>query len=258
MPEFDVVRFHAALRTKRFGRHLIFERSVGSTLDVARHAAEHDAPEGTVALADEQTAGRGRLGRTWVSPPGVNLMPTLVLRPPREVLRWIPMIPPLAIVRAIEAAADVRAAIKWPNDVHIAGRKLGGVLIETEIEGDALRFVLVGCGINVNWDTRSAAELADIATSLLVVTGRAHDREALLARFLLEFERLYDAALGGDSPLAAWRERLATLGQPVRASWPGGEVEGIAEDTDDEGGLVVRTAAGELVTVQAGDVTLRA
>lgn len=101
MPEFDVVRFHRLLETERFGRNLIFEPSVGSTLDLARQAAEHDAPEGTVALADEQTAGRGRLGRSWVSPPGVNLMPTVVLRPPPEALRWVAMMPPLAVVRAV-------------------------------------------------------------------------------------------------------------------------------------------------------------
>ena len=254
---FDVARFHSLLRSRCFGRELMFEASVGSTMDVAREAAAGGAAEGLVVAADEQTAGRGRLGRTWVTPPALNLASTLLLRPPRSVLREIAMIAPLAVCDAMLEIAGVRGDIKWPNDVQIGGKKIAGILIETDLTDDATGYVLVGTGINVNFDPREHDEIRDIATSLKVETGREIDREALLASYLLHFERIYDGAKGGASPRGRWRERLITLGQQVHASWPGGVADGVAEDVDDGGALIVRTAAGERVVVEAGDVTLR-
>ena len=227
-------------------------------MDVAREAARHGASDGTVVAADEQTAGRGRMGRSWVNPPAVNLASTLVLRPPREVLRWIAMIAPLAVVRAVEDVTGLRPDIKWPNDVQIAGKKLSGILIEADLTEGQEPVVLVGTGVNVNFDPRAHEEIRDIATSLRAELGREVGREPLLAAFLLRFEELYDEAKSGDSPLAAWRARLVTLGQHVRASWPGGDVEGLAQDVDADGALLVETAQGEVVRVEAGDVTLRA
>jgi len=253
---FDVTRFRELLRTEAFGRNLIFEPSVASTMDVARDAAKHGAVEGTVAMADEQTSGRGRLGRSWVTPPALNLPPTIVLRPPRSVLREIAMIAPLAVVHAVAEISGLRADIKWPNDVLIGGKKLAGILIETDWNGDDA-VVLVGTGINVNFDPREHDEIRDVATSLKAETGRDADREALLAAYLRHFEQLHNAAKGGDSAHGRWRERLVTLGQRVRASWPGGSAEGIAEDADEDGALLVRTEGGELARVEAGDVTLR-
>lgn len=253
---FDLTRFNSLLRSERFGRNLIFEHTVGSTMDLARDAALYGALEGTLAVADEQTAGRGRLGRSWVSPPRVNLMSTLLLRPPPSVVRQVAMIAPLATAEAVEATAAVRCDIKWPNDVQVRGKKLAGILIETGGTNGAA-FVLVGTGINVNFDPRPHGEIREIATSLLSETGREHDREELLAAYLLAFERLYAGARGGASPRDRWRERLVTLGQPVTASWPGGSASGMAEDVDGDGSLLVRTENGALVRVEAGDVTLR-
>ncbi|MBI5288122.1 MAG: hypothetical protein HY873_04030 [Chloroflexi bacterium] len=118
--------------------------------------------------------------------------------------------------------------------------------------------MLVGAGINVNFDAREHEEIRDIATSLRTELGHEADREALLAAYLLRFEELYTAARMGDSPLDRWKQRLVTLGQQVHASWPGGEADGTAEDVAEDGALLVRTAAGALVPVEAGDVTLRA
>ena len=261
---FDVMRFHALLKTTSFGRNLIFEHSVGSTMDVARDAAAHGVPEGSLALADEQTAGRGRLGRSWITPPATNLAATLLLRPPAPVLRAIAMIAPLAICDAVEEVAGLRADIKWPNDVQFRGKKLAGILIEVpqppspSSAGGADGIVLVGSGINVNFDPREYEEIRDIATSLRAELGHDTDREALLASYLLHFERLYTAARAGESIRDRWRERLVTLGQHVRAAWQGGAAEGVAEDVDADGALLVRTPAGELIRVEAGDVTLRA
>jgi len=253
---FDLTRFNALLKTESFGQNLIFESVVGSTMDLARDAAHHGAAEGTVALADEQTAGRGRLGRSWVTPPAANLTFTLLLRPPASVLRQVAMITPLATVRAVEELG-VRASIKWPNDIHVDGKKLAGVLIESELDEAGTGVVLVGVGVNVNFDPRAHEEIRDIATSLIVALERPVEREPLLASLLLHFERLYADAKSGVSMRDAWRERLITINQAVKATMPGRVVEGIAEDVDEDGALIVRTADGERVTVEAGDVTLR-
>ncbi|MDE3095157.1 MAG: biotin--[acetyl-CoA-carboxylase] ligase [Chloroflexota bacterium] len=267
---FDLDRFRAALRTDTFGRNLIFEPSVGSTMDVARGAAGQGAPEGTLALADEQTAGRGRLGRSWLAPPAVNLLSTLLLRPPAAVLRQVAMIAPLAVCDAVEECHGLRLDIKWPNDVQAHGKKLAGILIEvphppvpSPAGGEGESVVLVGAGINVNFDPRPYEEVRDIATSVAVELAREAgrpvwvEREPLLAAYLAHFERMYAAARAGASVRDAWRARLVTLGREVRAAWPGGSAEGTAEDVDDAGALIVRTAGGERVTVEAGDVTLR-
>jgi BirA family biotin operon repressor/biotin-[acetyl-CoA-carboxylase] ligase len=255
---FDLTRFHSLLKTRAFGRNFIFEPSVGSTMDVARDAALRGAVEGTLAAADEQTAGRGRLGRTWVTPSAVNLASTLLLRPPRSVLRDIAMMTPLAICHAVQDAAGIRPDIKWPNDVQIGGKKVAGILIESDLSDEHRPFVLVGAGINVNFDPREYEEIRDVATSLRVETGHDVDRESLLASYLAHFERLYDEAKAGESTRDRWRERLITIGQQVRAAWPGGSAEGVAQDVDASGALIVRQADGTLVTVEAGDVTLRA
>lgn len=254
---FDVGRFHELLATRKFGRNLIFEARVGSTMDVARDAASHGAAEGTVALADEQTAGRGRLNRAWITPPGATLASTIVLRPPLLALRQVAMITPLAICQAVDSVIGLTPEIKWPNDVQMSGKKLAGVLIETDV-GETGATVLVGAGVNVNFDPREHAEIREIATSLYCELGREVEREALLAEYLRQFEMLYDDALAGGPVRERWRERLVTLGQRVRAAWTNGEAEGIAEDVDEDGSLLVRRDDGSIVVVEAGDVTLRA
>ena len=256
MPPFDLTRFESLLTTQTLGRNLIFEPTVGSTMDLAREAALRGAAEGTVALADEQTAGRGRLNRSWITPPAVNLASTLLLRPESSVLRQIAMITPLAIVHAVEDSTGIRCDIKWPNDVQVNGKKLAGILIETSIVADS-SVVLVGAGINVHFDPRQHAEIRDIATSIAAELGRDADREALLAAYLAHFERLYDEAKSGASMRDRWRDRLITIGQQVHAQWPNHTADGLAEDVDDNGSLIIRTASGDRITIEAGDVTLR-
>lgn len=258
MTPFDPVRFNGLLTTRAFGQNLIFEPSVGSTMDLARDAAEHGAAEGTLALADEQTAGRGRLGRSWVAPPAVNLLSTLILRPPTTaILRQVAMIAPLAVADAVEEITGVRVEFKWPNDVQIAGRKVAGVLIETLSADDGSLTALVGVGINVNLDPREIDEIRHIATSLCVELGRGLEREAVLAAYMQHFERLYDAAKTGLSARDRWREQLVTLGQRVTVTEPARTTDGVAEDVDDDGALLVRRDDGGIVTIEAGDVTLR-
>lgn len=258
---FDVGRYHELLQTEAIGRNFLFEPSVGSTMDVARKAAAAGAVDGTLVAADEQTSGRGRLGRSWVNPPGVNLASTLILKPNKDALPQIPVITPLAIVRAVAEVAGLSCGIKWPNDVVVdrGGHflKLAGILIETVTGTNGEVVVFAGAGINVNWDPREHEEIRDIATSLQAELGRRVEREALLAVYAQHFEALYNDAQRGVSAVPAWKALLVTLGQRVHASWEGGSVEGTATDVDEKGALCVRTDDGRAVVVQSGDVTLR-
>jgi len=245
------------LSTDFVGRRLIYLTSTVSTQDIARREAEEGAAAGTVVLAEEQTAGRGRFGRTWVSPAGTNLYFTLILQPPLSRLRSLSIVAPLAVARAVRAVSGLDARIKWPNDVLLGGRKFAGVLIETEVAGDAVRYALIGIGVNVNFDVIAAPDIAAIATSLKQEAGQDLPREELLARLLNEFERLYEDSASGANVLDEWKARLETLGRPVSVSFRDQAYEGVAEDVDRDGSLLLRLADGSLVTLEAGEVSLR-
>lgn len=244
-----------ALRTSAFGRRILYLSSTGSTMDVARAEAEAGAREGTLVLAEEQTAGRGRFQRTWVSPAGKNLYFTLILRPEAQRLRSLSIGAALAICQAVEEIAGLEPRIKWPNDVRVGERKLAGILIEGETSGQTPRYALVGIGVNVNYDVEEAQEIAAIATSLKRELGREMDRELLLAAVLNRFERLYHEATG--SVLEAWRARLETLGRRVRVALGGETYEGLATGVDGSGNLLLELEDGRTLTLEAGEVTLQ-
>lgn len=244
------------LKTRYVGRNLLYVTRTTSTQDVARAEAERDAPEGTAALSEEQTGGRGRLGRSWTSPAGKNLYVTLVMRPPARRLRALSLVAPLAMAEALEGAAGLSCRIKWPNDVLVGGRKIAGVLIETDLAGEAVKYALVGMGVNVNFDPAAVPEIADIATSVRRELGRDGSREEVLAALLNAFEARYTEALEGDAAFRVWRSRLETLGRRVRATVGERVEEGVAEDVDAEGSLLIRRDDGSLATIEAGDVSL--
>ncbi len=253
----DLRSVEGRLTTNFVGRRILYLTSAASTQDVARAEAEGGAPEGTAVLAEEQSAGRGRLGRSWASPPGTNLYLTLVMRPPLARLRTLSIVAPLAVAQAVEETAGLAPRIKWPNDVLVAGRKLAGVLIESELSGQSPRYSLVGIGLNVNLDTDEVPEIAGIATSLRRELGHDVSREAVLAALLNRFEALYEEVARGPAVHAAWRSRLETLGRQVRVTFGEQVEEGLAEDVDGEGSLVLRRPDGSRVTVAAGEVTLQ-
>ena len=251
------------LRTRRLGRPLIYKLRTTSTMDDARRAADAGAEEGTVVLAEEQTAGRGTQGRKWVSPAGQNLYFTIVLRPRAEQERRLSMIAPLAIANAVEQVLGLYPRIKWPNDLHLRGKKFAGILVENEWVGDRPLYALVGIGLNVNFDPAlHASEIDRSATSLALERGRPTLREPLLAAILTSFERAYDAP-SHPALLNGWRSRLETLGHAVTITnaigtdGAGQVTEGMAEDVTEEGGLVVRLTDGTQRVVHAGEVSLR-
>jgi BirA family biotin operon repressor/biotin-[acetyl-CoA-carboxylase] ligase len=235
-------------------RHIgVVEATVSTNADVVE-AARGGEPEGLVLVAEQQTAGRGRLGRQWESPPRAGLTFSVLLRPSLDPaqLSLLPLIAGLATVEALLAVGGVDAMLKWPNDVLVDGFKLGGVLVE--IAGGA---AVVGIGINVS--TREEELPVETATSLLLCGG-VTDREPLLKELLRALARRYSAwRWSGDpgSVLPAYRERCETIGREVEIELPGGEmVRGTATDVDDTGRLVVVDAeSGQQQAWLVGDVT---
>lgn len=263
LPLFSKPYFQWGLTTDYVGRRFVYRPATESTMDDAKRMIQRfNLQNGALVMAETQTAGRGRLGRNWVSPPDVNLYFTIVLYPSESGLRPLPYVTPLAVARAIEDVTSARGYnleidLKWPNDVQIGGKKVAGVLIETE-HGLERPVAFVGVGINVNLDVSAHPEITDIATSLLAATGTHMPREEVLSGFCNHFELLYEEAKGGSRrPFEEWKARLITLGQQVQARMPGGVVEGLAIDVTDEGILVIELTDGRRVLVEAGDVVRR-
>lgn len=256
----DAESIRAALTTTVMGCRVDYLPSTHSTMDDARRAAAEGAPDGTLIVADEQSAGRGRFERTWVSPPGVNLYLSLLLRPSPEVASQLAMMAPLALARALRRVAageGGHVTIKWPNDVRMGGRKIGGILIESSLAQDgADGFSIVGIGVNVNYDPAEHPEIREIATALLGELGRRVPRLELLSALMEETEELYLALREGGSVREEWASMLDTLGQHVSVTWGDAVYEGVAEGVDDEGGLLLRLADGAVVSLSAGEVTL--
>ena len=251
---FNPAAFQSALATASIGRYLVYREVLLSTMDVAARDAKEGAPHGTLVFAEEQTAGRGRRGRSFYSPAGRNLYFTLVLRCPVEVHRRLPLIVPLAVCTAIQAEAP-DARIKWPNDIWIGDRKLAGMLIDAELS-PAGAVALPGIGINVNADPTVIPELRDIATSLARELSREVSREKLLARVCNALEPLLEAS--ASDVLAAYRARSSTLGRRVLVSPVGNDpFEGTAVAIEDSGELAVRRDDGSLELVTAADVSVR-
>ncbi len=224
-------------------------------MDVARDLAAAGRPEGVVVRAEEQTAGRGRAGRRWVAPPGTSLLFTVLLRPNVTVLEQLPMAAAVGVARAVEKTTGLRPAVKWPNDLVIDGRKFAGILVEAEFVGNELAWVLIGIGINVNWDPGAEVpELAGQATGLAQELGQTVDRERLFREVLLELDRAYLKLRTGWSPFPAWRRRLTTVGQTVDVVAGSQRLRGLAVGVDRAGRLRLRTADGRPIVVSFGDV----
>jgi BirA family biotin operon repressor/biotin-[acetyl-CoA-carboxylase] ligase len=244
---------HQALRAAGLDAPVRFEEVTGSTNAVALELAEAGTPEWTLVAAGHQTAGRGRLGRTWLSEPGRSLTFSFVLRPRLAPLRTglLTLLVGASMAEAAGAQTGVELRCKWPNDLVVGERKAGGILGEAKVEGDEVRHVVLGIGVN----------LSDPPSEVTGATGLglASPGEAagpLLAAFLTRFRTRYrpeDVGFG-PSVLSVWREVSATLGRRVRATTVGGEaVEGLAVDVDEAGALLVETDDG-LRAVAFGEI----
>ena len=245
------------LETRFVGQRVIYYPSLTSTMEVAKQeAARRGAAEGTVILADEQTAGKGRLERVWLSPRG-NIALSVILYPSLSYLPSLIMLASLAVVHSIEAATGLKSQIKWPNDVLIDGRKVCGILIESNVQGSTVKYAIIGIGINVNLRLADFPEILPIATSLSDELGRDVSRLSVIRCLLVEIERLYLALSAGGSIYQEWRDSLVTLGRRVRVKTGQATYEGVAESVASDGSLLLRGLDGSLTRIVAGDVTLR-
>jgi BirA family biotin operon repressor/biotin-[acetyl-CoA-carboxylase] ligase len=247
------------LNTHDVGQVLHCYDEIGSTNDRARELAEEGAEHGEVVIAEAQTAGRGRRGRSWASPARKNLYFSVVLRPELPPLRApeLTLVASVAICEALRQAG-VDAGIKWPNDILASGKKIAGILNELAAEPDRVSWIVVGVGINVNARAEDFPEAVRAeATSVLLERGQVAPRALLAAACFTALEDWVDRhAEEGFAPVReAWRARNVTLGREVVARLDGREVAGTAEDIDETGALLVRGPSG-LERVLSGDVAL--
>ncbi len=255
--DLDIEAVRRAGSGRVVGCRVLYHRVLGSTMDEARGLAGDGAPEGTVVIAEEQTAGRGRLGRPWVSAPGRNLSLSVVLLPTSAQLRYVNMAATLAVSGAIAAITGLAPAVKWPNDVMIDGRKVSGILVESSVAGGGTVFAVVGIGLNVNLDPSAFPEIEEVATSLFRETGTLLDRTTVLLALLERLDSLYGSVKRGRSLTDEWAGQLETLGRSVRVRWGDRLLEGRASGVDGDGNLLLAQPDGSTVTVVAGEVTLQ-
>jgi len=254
--DFTAESITSNLNTTLIGQKVIFFPRVTSTMDVARREAGRGTPEGTVIIAGEQTGGRGRQKRLWLSPPG-NIALSVILYPDVASLPYLVMIASLAVVHSIYSVTGLKADIKWPNDVLIGGKKVCGILIENEIGKDVPARAIMGIGININLGESKVDDSSVPVISLEKEIRRAVEKVDLVKQLLAEMERLYTMLPEGREIFAEWRQRLITLGKRVVVTAGKETMEGTADSVDSSGALILRLDNGNLTTVVAGDVTLR-
>ena len=248
------------LMTERLGRNIVYFDSTDSTNTQAARLAHDGAPEGTLVIAETQTAGRGRLGRKWESPPGVNLYFTLILRPniPPTDAPMITLAAAVALIKATRALYNLPAAIKWPNDMLIDFKKCAGILTEMSAEPERVRHVILGIGVDVNMERESfPEEIREISTSIWLEQREKANRAELLRRFLFEMESMYAYICSNQKEKVfegVWRGLSCTLGRRVTVKGLWGECAGVARDIDGSGSLLIENDGGEVMTVTSGDI----
>ncbi len=250
------------LRSRVIGRSLEVMAETGSTNDAVMAAGRAGRPEGFAVLADRQTAGRGRRGHSWASPAGLGLYTSILLRPHQPLARvpLLTLVAGLGVAHGIEEIAGVAIQLKWPNDVLVERRKVAGILAEMATTDEQVSQVALGIGINVNHGPRDLPEaLFPAATSLSIVTGKTFRRGELAAAVFSALDRWYQVFRDGcvETLLAAGRERSATIGRLVEVLADGERWQGVAEDLDTDGALLIRLEGGELRRVIASDVSIR-
>ncbi len=243
------------LNTKFIGKRIYYFDTLSSTMDLAMELGIKGLPEGTLVLAETQTKGRGRLGRNWLSPKYKGIYLSLVLRPkilPQEA-SILTLFSAVSVCEAVRQITALEPQIKWPNDILIHHKKLGGILTELNAEMDEVRFVITGLGLNVNNDKKT---LCGTATSLREQKKEMVNRSELLKEILRKMEENYliFQEKGANYILEKWRQLSITLGKRVKVFCHSQHIEGLALDIDSDGGLLIRKDSGITEKVMAGDV----
>lgn len=251
----------ARLNTRIIGRQgIICLAQTDSTNSHAKRLAHEGAPEGTVVLAESQTSGRGRRGRSWFSPAGQSIYASIILRPamaPSQTPQ-ITLMTAVAVARALQKSTGLNATIKWPNDILISDKKIAGILTEITTEMDTVDYVVVGLGVNVNTTAADMPpDIRSIATSVRIESGSRFSRINLLCTLLHHFESSYGTLQrDGFKPIMAqWREMSDIIGQPVHVDVLDTRHTGIVEAVDDDGVLILKDDSGQRHRIFSGDVT---
>lgn len=257
----EKIRAHLG-KLNTVGRRIDCFATVDSTNTYLKRAAADGAPDGTIAVAAEQTAGRGRRGRTFQSAADKGIYLSVLLRPQRKADSLLPLtgLCAAAMCNAVEHACGVRAQIKWTNDLLLNGKKLCGILTELGMENGALSYVIIGIGINVSHKAEDfEGEVAAIATSLERELGKTVSKNGLAAAMIEELDKLYTALQNGDTAtyLAAYRRDCVTIGKEVQLLWQDVHEKVRALDVDEEFGLIVQRENGAVETVRTGEVSVR-
>ncbi len=251
------------LTTRSLGRSLHLYEKLASTNATAFTLAGSGAVHGTAVLAETQTAGKGRLGRHWVSPPRRNIACSVILKNPNvsRHVSWIPLVTGLALAEAILRSCGIEISLKWPNDLLYLEKKIGGILCESSSQGSQVSTCIVGFGVNVNCrETDFPDELRSLATSFHQVTGQCHDRNSLIADIFNRLESWYDCVESErfEHARQSYATACSTLGREVRLSRVAGEtIHGTAIDIGKDGALLISTVqAGKPLTldIRAGEV----
>jgi BirA family biotin operon repressor/biotin-[acetyl-CoA-carboxylase] ligase len=235
------------LQTTKIGQYIHYEESVHSTQKIAHRIAQEGAKEGTVVVAEEQTAGRGRLDRAWYSP--------------KYTGAWMSIISAVAVVQAIQEVTNLSPDIKWPNDVLLNGKKLVGILTEMQADFDRIHSVIIGIGINVNQQEMDFNEqIKHIATSLRIEKGEEINRAALMQAFFLKLETLYEEYLKNGFGLikVLWETYAISIGKRIIARTMTANIEGFAKGITDEGVLLIEDDEGVIHRIHSADIELSA
>jgi len=245
----------------RIGRRLYCFRRVDSTNRIAKLLATRAVPDGTIVVADHQTAGRGRYDRSWIAPHGSSILCSVVLYPNVQTYQSarITMLSSLAVCSAIREHCPLQPKIKWPNDIFIGTKKVCGILTEYNTDAEKIRWMVVGIGINVNFDTTCYPDISDIATSLYNECGFPVSRVALLQSLIMHFDNLYlQFLLNGFTDLVRlWKQQSCIIDKPVSVSDNMTTVHGIARDITSDGYLLIEDSHGMVHEIVCGDVSLK-
>lgn len=256
MDDLSAADIVSGLITRTVGSKVIYFPSLPSTMQAAREQVQKGTIEGTVIVSSEQTSGRGRFTRQWLSPPG-SISLSIILRPDFAWLPFIIMLSAVAVARAIEDVTGLKTQLKWPNDVLVRGKKVCGILTESSLKDSQIEYVVSGIGINVNMNLVDYPEISGIATSLSDELDSDISILELLHSLLKEMDELYGTLPDGETVFMEWRQRMAMLGKKVQVISGQDSYEGIAEDVEREGSLLLRLTNGLAQHVTAGDVSLR-
>ncbi|NWF86565.1 biotin--[acetyl-CoA-carboxylase] ligase [Candidatus Bathyarchaeota archaeon] len=256
----DVDRLQEGLCTKRFGKRIVFLQEIDSTNNYAKKLASYGAEEGTVVIAETQTAGRGRLGREWISPMG-GLYLSIILRPKIRAVEAVKLVfvASLAVAKVLNEIYRLSVETKWPNDVLVKGKKVCGILAESNTAGEKVNYTVIGLGVNANFSVEKTLpkELAETATSLENELGRKILFEELFRELIEKLETVYYLFLKeGFAPiLDEWKKYACFLGQKVEVASGAEKLHGIAVDIDSDGSLILKQNDSSIKLV-SGDLSL--